>query len=363
VGNTSIEWTDVTWNPTRGCTRVSPGCEHCYAEKFAGRFSGPGQPYEGLVKLVARDARTEPRWTGEVRVVPEQLAKPLRWRKPRRVFVNSMSDLFHEALSNEEIAAVFGVMAASPHTFQILTKRSERLPEWFRWMEDRVEDEACEWAGRDCSISLHDARHGCMMEYLDETACSALAGHFDCCHLGLTTSKAIRWPLPNVWIGVSVENQAAADERIPALLATPAAVRFLSCEPLLERVDLSSWLACHCYGPFSRSHNPRRGCPAHDVGPHLGWIVAGCESGPGARPAQVDWYRSLRDQCATASVPFFLKQAKHTPGDFISADALGRKCSATLAIGADVGSKRKPGGVISRPTLDGVQHVAFPEAA
>ncbi|HEX2677999.1 MAG TPA: DUF5131 family protein, partial [Polyangiales bacterium] len=133
MGETAIEWTDTVWNPVRGCARVSPGCESCYAERQAHRFSNPGGPYEGLTVL----GKHGPRWSGRARFVPETLDAPLRWRKPRRIFVNSMSDLFHHDITNEQIAAVFGVMAACPqHTFQVLTKRAERLPEWFRWVDE-----------------------------------------------------------------------------------------------------------------------------------------------------------------------------------------------------------------------------------
>ncbi len=366
---TGIQWTDATWNPMRGCSRVSEGCRNCYAERVASRFSGPGQPYEPFIKMrvksvdrslevddpkaVTYDQR---RWNGVVRMVHEHLADPLRWKKPRRIFVNSMSDLFHEALTNEEIAAVFGVMAAAPrHTFQILTKR-ERMLVWFRWAS---------------------AQRGQNARSVCSQAAAKLVD-------GARWDFAIgdgSWPLPNVWLGVSVENQAAADERIPLLLETPAAVRFLSCEPLLERVDLDpmrqhpgftfettlaetsgGWLgACRCDVEAMDGVGMHDGrCPA--TRPRIDWVIAGCESGPGARPAQVDWYRALRDQCAAAGVPFFLKQATHTPGDFVAVDSLGRKCSATLAVGFDEGSGRKAGGVIGLPYLDGVQHAAFPEA-
>ncbi len=134
---TKIEWTDATWNPVRGCSRVSPGCQHCYAERMARRSDRPGGAYEGLTVL----AHDGPRWNGKVRLVPEKLDEPLRWRKPRMVFVNSMSDLFHEDIPNEFIAAVFGVMAASPqHTFQVLTKRAERMRDWFQWVKQEAGD-------------------------------------------------------------------------------------------------------------------------------------------------------------------------------------------------------------------------------
>lgn len=200
---TEISWTDRTWNPIRGCSRVSEGCRFCYAEGVAYRFSGPGQPYEGLARKVNGRAA----WTGKVRLVESALTEPLSWRKPARIFVNSMSDLFHEHVSDEFIAAVFGVMAAAPqHTFQVLTKRAERMREVVSALSVELV--------RECTLKL--------------------------------TGRMIRgdWmlPLPNVWLGVSCEDQQRADERIPLLLQTPAVVRFVSCEPLLGPIDLSRWM-------------------------------------------------------------------------------------------------------------------------
>jgi protein gp37 len=212
----TIEWTDATWNPVRGCTLISPGCAHCYAQTFAERFRGvPGHPYEQGFDL---------------RLVPEKLAEPLRWRKARMVFVNSMSDLFHDDVPDGYIDDVVAVMrTANWHTYQVLTKRSERLRDLLQ--------------GR-----LHPA-----------------AGE------------------PHIWWGVSVENRRHGLPRIDHLRAAPAAVRFLSVEPLLEdlgTVDLSG----------------------------IHWVIAGGESGPGARRMEKEWVLSLRDQCARAGVPFFFKQ-------------------------------------------------------
>jgi len=315
---TGISWTDATWNPIRGCSRVSEGCRNCYAERVAARFSGEGQPYEGLVRVKTTIAnneerdpgnRREARWNGTVRMVPEHLADPLHWKRPRRIFVNSMSDPFHETLTNEQIAAVFGVMAMCPqHTFQILTKRARRMREWFAWADGGPK-------------TPHPR------DVIESHARAALDGIEE----GTPVRREARWPLPNVWLGVSVENQHAADERIPELLATPAALRFLSCEPLIgEEVLLPAIVA---FGS------------AVWAGPKVDWVIAGCESGPGARPCSVEWLRSLRDQCAGAGVAFFLKQATETVESVLQGD----------------GSKRKPGGVIELPYLDGVQHVAFPE--
>ena len=211
---TSIEWTDRTWNPTRGCSVVSPGCHNCYAMKQAHRFSGKGGAYEGLTKLTS----SGPRWSGAMRLVPEMLDVPLRRKKPTTWFVNSMSDLFHEGLTDEEVAAVFGVMAACPqHTFQVLTKRAERMRAWFDWLDDM-----CSVSGdppRAVTCGIVAANHGADVDYG-----------------GLSHA----WPIPNVLLGVSVEDQRRADERVPLLLQTPAALRFLSVEPLLGPVVLEA---------------------------------------------------------------------------------------------------------------------------
>jgi protein gp37 len=212
----SIEWTDATWNPIRGCTKVSPGCKNCYAERFAERFRGvTGHPYEQGFDL---------------RLIPEKLGEPLRWRRPNMVFVNSMSDLFHERVPDEYIEAVGRVMvAANWHTFQVLTKRSARL----------------------CTL--------------------------------LRTKLGFAANLSHIWWGVSVENRKHGIPRIDDLRSAPAAVRFLSIEPLLE--DL---------GTLNLKE--------------IDWVIVGGESGPGARPIMKQWVISLRDQCRSAGVPFFFKQ-------------------------------------------------------
>jgi len=317
MGETEISWTHRpgtvgrSWNPGQGCSRVSAGCMRCYAERLAARFAERGWS-QGLI-----DLRTG-KWNVVVRLVPHKLAEPLSWRQPSTVFVNSMTDMFHEGYTNEEIAAVFGVMAATPqHTYQMLTKRAHRMREWFEWIArfDCTAANACIGAGE-----------GMIQDSVGRLT-ARMTGHYG----------HIPWPLRNVWLGVSVENQVAADERIQPLLATPAVVRFLSCEPLLDRLDLGWYL--------DRQLSNQHGDPLPTT--NLSWIIAGCESGPRARPCQVEWLRLLRDQCADARVPFFLKQATHTDADLIT-------------IGT--GSKPKAGGVIELPYLDGVQHAAFPEA-
>lgn len=264
-----IPWCDETWNPVRGCTRVSRGCEQCYAEKIAARFCGePGSPFYTF-------ARQGPaRWTGKVELVPEKLEEPIHWRKPRRVFVNSMSDLFHERLSNEDIAAVFGVMGFCSHlTFQVLTKRPERMKRWFEWLE-----------GKDRPRELWRIPPA----------------------LFLPANVVVapgNWPLPNVWLGVSVEDQTTADARIPVLLETPAALRFVSYEPALEAIDIRLWLG--------GSIDPT--LPAAQIAKAWGrkgldWLIVGGESGPKARPFDVAWAFSVVEQCKAAGVPVFVKQ-------------------------------------------------------
>lgn len=315
---TGIEWTHLpnrkgeTWNPVRGCRRVSEGCQNCYAETMAARFCGEGQPYEGLAKRTPAG----PRWTGEGMVVEHHLDDPLRWTKPRAVFVNSMSDLFFEAFSFETIAAVFGVMAAATdHVFMVLTKRPARMVEFFEWLDEKAEQCKRVFPNDSADWRRHQTMHG--------AAVSKLGISKDCHHGG-------PWPLPNVWLGVSVENQDAADERIPLLLQTPAAVRFLSCEPLLGPVELrcveaptnSEWACELCAAREcstsidALSNEAYCWCdrPMLDFGrPSIDWVIAGGESGPGARPSFLGWYESIVEQCQAAGVPVFVKQLGADP--------------------------------------------------
>jgi protein gp37 len=252
-----IEWTDATWNPVTGCDKVSAGCDHCYAETIARRFAG-SPAYPNGFAVTSR---------------PDRLDQPLRWRRPRRIFVNSMSDLFHDEIPDEYIARVFVVMAgARRHTFQVLTKRHGRMRSLLRnpAFVEQVQEE----------FDLFEWSHT-----------APTWGH--------------RWPLPNVWLGVSVEDQRWADIRIPALLDAPAAVRFLSCEPLLDRITLHRYLP-NGWGESAR-HNPRPPMFPNPR-PTVDWVIVGGESGRGARPMQPDWARSLRDQCRASSVAFYFKQ-------------------------------------------------------
>ena len=215
MGKTKISWTQgddgspgMTWNPITGCSRVSEGCRNCYAERFAHRFSGKGQRYEGLTHI----ANGHPAWTGKIDFNEEALLKPLRWKRPRRIFVNSMSDLFHENLDVNIIDKVFAVMALTPHhTYQVLTKRPERM---LRYMTDVCTEDGGLRIGRAAAGLFHG------MGLRDKTLSMAQQA---------AVSNQFEWKeLHHVWLGTSVENQKTADERIPLLLQTPAAVRFVS---------------------------------------------------------------------------------------------------------------------------------------
>lgn len=246
-----IEWTGETWNPLRGCTKVkgSAGCDNCYAMGIASRFSGPGMTFEGVAKMV----HGKPHWTGKIRLVPEKLADPLGWKTPRTIFVNSMSDLFHEGVPDEFIDQVFAVMALTPqHTYQILTKRAERMAEYQSL--SNADDLGSRWA----------------------KAAYALLCNRD-------PGEAPAWPLPNVWLGVSVEDASTLD-RLDILRDIPNALPWVSLEPLLGPVDIRPYLD------------------------FLKWVVLGGESGPNARPMEEGWARSVKDQCAAAGVAFFMKQ-------------------------------------------------------
>lgn len=437
---TSIEWTDATWNPLVGCSRVSAGCQHCYAERHAYRFARQrGSVYEGT----ARRVNGKPTFTGRVNLNPRVLDQPLRWRVPRRIFVNSMSDLFHENVPDQTLDDIFAVMASAPqHTFQVLTKRLERMLDYVG---------APVGTKRDMSHALWRV-------------------HGDNPKRVYGAQKG--WPLPNVWLGVSVEDQAAADARIPLLLQTPAAVRFLSCEPLLGPIDLSGWGDARAIAPNSgvtkiwseytwptwipqrerelierfwaesyhrgprawMEDNEHQSTPgtgmrvgfvtdsdgwirvvparsplaeghgryvhrwnnigvvvtedgaAHHCssapGPgwlarwrcrdrvyrhQLHWVIAGGESGPGARPMHPDWARSLRDQCAAADVPFFFKQW----GEWAPDEAFTHMPRSDAAmhewIGTDgqtvVNHSWRYGKKVAGHLLDGVEHHAFPRAS
>lgn len=289
---TKIEWTDETWNPLSGCAKISAGCKNCYAADIAHRFWGD-------------------RKFSDVLFHPERLEQPLRWRKPRKVFVNSMSDLFHESVSFDKIAAIFGVMSTcTDHTFQVLTKRPDRMSNFFEWLEGQrkvrglktpthsfIETEAIGWT---------IARFARQWVFWDEHE-----SHFE----------QRPWPLPNVWVGVTCENQKAADQRIPLLQKVPAAVRFVSFEPLLEPIVLD---------------------PRHRF-QDIQWGIVGGESGPKARKCAIEWIDDLAERHKDYGVACFVKQ-------------LGSK--STLA-GEPYPAKGKGGDISQWPESIQVRH--FPE--
>jgi|WetSurMetagenome_2_1015567.scaffolds.fasta_scaffold05956_3 protein gp37 len=288
MGDTKISWADKVWNVVRGCNKVSSGCAHCYAERMAARFSGKGQPYEGLTH--------EGRWTGEARFVPDMLDAPRHWGKSSRIFVNSMGDLFHDDITPKQIAAVFGVMAACPqHSFLILTKRPARMRDWFAWLSMEFRNDDNPWVSQLVWRRAHELTPG---------------------GLPSPARHGVLWPLSNVWLGVSVEDQQTADERIPLLLQTPAAVRWVSAEPLLGPVDVFAFLKSDIR---DRSLAALKSPPM----PGLDWVVVGSESGPGERPMDEVWVQHLRNQCVDAKVAFYYKQKLH----------FGRKVSLPLLDG------------------------------
>lgn len=270
---TGIAWTDATWNPVTGCTKVSAGCKHCYAERvFPRAYAGQTVPQS----VPGTDGWIErPRRFTDVMTHPDRLDQPLRWRKPRRVFVNSMSDLFHDDVPVEFVAQVFAVMALAPHhTFQILTKRPERMQSllsdddfWFS-----VEDYASDFARRPISVES---------------------------------------PITSVWLGVSVEDQATADQRIPLLLETPAALRFVSYEPALGPVDFTDYATCGECGENRVRED--RACDWGDNHCTIDWVIVGGESGPNARTFDVQWARDTIAQCREAGVACFVKQLGANP--------------------------------------------------
>lgn len=265
-----IEWCDRSdWNPVRGCTRISEGCRNCYAEAIAARFSGPGQPFEGF----AERTPSGPRWTGKVALLPERLSLPLRWRKPAVIFPNSMFDLFHEDLTDDDIAHVVGVMVAAVHlrghTFTPLTKRTARAARLLK--TESFWCRANEWAGSEVMDRVD------LLDWYSDDAWAMLDDY------GPDT------PPPGIWWGFSGEDQETVDQRwtdVEMLAASGWRQIWCSLEPMLGGVDLTRRII-------------------------LGWlagIVVGGEGGPKARPMHPDWVRSLRDQCAGGGVPFFFKQ-------------------------------------------------------
>jgi protein gp37 len=300
MNKTKIEWAEMTWNTFVGCNKISVGCTNCYAERMAWRLANnPKVPAETRAKYqrVVKDGQ----WTGEVEFFPERLDQPLKARKPSRIFVGSMGDLFHPNMKDEWIDRIFAVMALCPqHQFMVLTKRPERMREYMTekvCLESRAETiaEEAAWIGK----IVWDSR-GDKYYLYDRATAKDVANR----------RPFPGWPLPNVMLGVTAENQKQADKRIPVLLEIPAAKRFVSIEPMIGPVDLMNVtmdlsLCAIVRGPVigvNRGFNPGG---AIEIG--LNQIYLGGETGPGARPMHPDWVRKIRDDCQVAGVPLFFK--------------------------------------------------------
>jgi protein gp37 len=308
--STGIAWCDSTWNPIRGCSRVSEGCRNCYAERVAGRFSGRDLPYEGLasLKIVGEgspEEHIEARWTGEVRFIEKRLNDPIRWKTPSRIFVNSMSDLFHPGVAEQWITDIFRVMARAPqHKYIVLTKRPERMRDVLRDPE--------------------------------------LKAVFQ-------RSYGQQWPPPNWWFGVSVEDQETADHRIPILLQCPSAIRFISYEPALGPVNFAKAAG----GP--------------EVFTAIDWLIVGGESGPRARPMHPNWAREARDLCSATGVKFFFKQwgsysPNLPPKRFAISQGIAEEARVTeVHTFADGLCTYRVSNLKAMPNLDGVEWKEFPQ--
>lgn len=353
MSKTTIEWTDESLNPARGCTAVSPGCLNCYAARLATRFTAAGMAFAGLARLKdqGRDAagRKRPKlavWSGEVTLVPAALHEPLHWspKHPKRVFVGSMTDMFHEAIPFEYIAALFAVMAATPWvTYQLVTKRPERMTEWFRWLAQHPH--------RFAVLAACAAKYG-LQVYNDPLRRAVVVEGRILVGENIIQGVVDPWPLPNVHLLTSTENQEAFDERVPHLLACPAVVHGISAEPLLGPIDmaLGRWVRIRetiradrlagvqlpgddlevAPGIYKAESNQLGALSIRTPGGAIGikpgeferlylrWVIPGGESGPGARRCDTAWIRDLHRQTVAANtvqacaagghVAFFLKQ-------------------------------------------------------
>lgn len=345
--HTKIEWTDATWNVITGCSVVSPGCTNCYAMKLAGTRLRNIPSRVGLT----RASKAGPVWNGTIRFNDEWLDQPLRWRRPRMIFVCAHGDLFAEGVTDVMLDKVFAVMALAPqHTFQVLTKRPERMRAYLR-------DEST--PGRIARVLIDR----CL---IDRAWPMPANDHWPVRSIGdidEPDDATVGLPLPNVWLGVSVEDQTRADERIPVLLDTPAAVRWISAEPLLGPVDFR-----HIDLPGGHEEVFPLGLPEgreEDDGPlpRLDWIVAGGESGPGARPMHPDWVRSIRDQCGAAGVPFLFKQhGAWAPVDEPASEVQEDEELSNVGVMLDGQYMRRIGKKAAGRELDGVPHDGFPVA-
>ncbi|MGU3476453.1 phage Gp37/Gp68 family protein [Methylobacterium sp. D48H] len=394
----SIEWTDATWQIVTGCTIDTPGCTNCYAMKLAGTRLRHHPSRSGLT----RETKAGPVWTGEVRFNEQWLLQPLLWARGRNIFVAAHGDLFHPGVADEVLDRIFAVMAASSqHTFQVLTKRASRMRAYLS-APDRVSRIITVLEALSQEIgpgrNSRDPRGGAGWN------CYAAAENLK---LGNEQSSWPLWPLKNVWLGVSAEDQRRADERVPDLLATPAAVRFVSAEPLLGPIDFRTLKPGPAEisldaltGAFTATASFAGGLANYQAGldalpplpslrPGLDWIIVGGESGPGARPMHPDWARQIRDACAAAGVAFLFKQhgawapyARGTyrregelllMGDVTHAEIKRLDDEGAIQLWPDGGTNhvmapvadstimRRVGKKAAGRLLDGVEHNGFPE--
>ncbi len=319
-----IEWTDATWNPVTGCSVVSPGCTNCYAMKLAGGRLQHHPSRAGLTE----PSKAGPVWNGQVRLNAEWLDQPLRWTRPRRIFVCAHGDLFHEDVPDAWIDQVFAVMALAPqHTFQVLTKQAARMREYCEALRDkprylRLDKDSLVWSQFEGGVPK------------------------------------------NIWLGVSAETDHWAQQRIPHLLETPAFIRFLSAEPLLGPIDLEPYINPPSAWSNGWLNNYPLAYPKH----RLDWVIAGGESGRGARPLHPVWARQMRDQCAAAKVAFFFKQwGNWSAGTALEAhfketvEGRWRRVDSQLPGVRPQFVVRRDKAVAGR-RLDGLEHSAFPEA-
>jgi len=353
---TGIEWTDATWNPVVGCSVVSPGCTNCYAMSMAARIERmqPGSHYAGTTQ----PSKAGPVWTGKLALAPEHiLLAPLKWRRPRRIFVNSMGDLFHEDVPDAWIDQVFAIMALTPqHTYQVLTKRSARM---------RAYANDPNTPGRIARVIIDKMMIEKAWPFrfsVDRWPVQSIGDPDD------PDDITVAWPLPNVWLGVSTEDQRRADERVPDLLATPAAVRFVSAEPLLGPLDLRNYMwPVHGWwrGPYNSYAEAKAAgaeCGLKRQALVGAWctfidqVIVGGESGKRARPMHPEWARDLLSQCAPAGAAFFFKQwgehvtAKGSPGD-VPISHVFDDGYQMVRVGKHAAGR----------LLDGVEHNAMPE--
>lgn len=388
---TGIQWSNATWNIVTGCSVYSEGCKNCYAMKLAGGRLRNHPSREGLTT----PTKNGPVWNGKVRFNEDWLDQPLRWKKPRKIFVCAHGDLFHESVPDDWIDRVFAVMALAPqHSFQVLTKRSERMRQYF---SPAMATFSSTPAQRIQGYALDYLKNGCFRP-------NGYGPHFPG-EIQLYRRNLQPLPLANVWLGVSVENQATADERIGDLMRTRASIRWVSYEPAVHPVDFSKWVRpitvtnCHGTGDhpelrlllYAAARDVRH--ERHPDNPGLDWIVTGGESGPRARPTHPDDYRQVRDLCAAGMIPYFHKQwgrwlvGKETAanryglplvyGDGATFDVASDGADIMLSSAQDHRGKPKhlwreywasgDGRLLRQavktdelPFLDGVQHGAFP---